>query len=207
MSLSKKDRNFPAGNGLSSDAQLAEIIAGALRQDFGDTPSAIKQIGRLTKAHLRAIKNWYIAKNAPSSRYLLILARMSPSILRFILMQVGGEDLWDVFDLSQRHGLKPPKPPEDEEEVDAAKTSVTTTVISRSPRERRKWFIKQLATGRQVTAEDLMARWNVNLRTARRDISGLVAAGLVTFRGSRKNGAYELVAPRKNEQLVMEFGS
>lgn len=193
MSLSKKDRNFPGGNGLSSDAQLAEIIAGALRQDFGDTPSAIKQIGRLTKAHLRAIKNWYIAKNAPSSRYLLILARMSPSILRFILMQVGGEDLWDVFDLSQRQVLKAPIREEETTKPAEKVADVTTTVISRSPKERRKWFIDELTAGRKVTAEDLMARWNVNLRTARRDISDLVAAGLIVFRGSRKNGRYELM--------------
>ncbi|MGN6210503.1 DeoR family transcriptional regulator [Asticcacaulis sp.] len=205
MSLSKKDRNFPGGNGLSSDAQLAEIIAGALRQDFGDTPSSIKQIGRLTKAHLRAIKNWYIAKNAPSSRYLLILARSSPSILRFILMQIGGEDLWDVFDLSQRQVLKGPVKYDLPVAEVTDNQNVTTTVISRSPKERRKWFIEQLSTGHKVTAEDLMARWNVNLRTARRDISDLVAAGLILFRGGRRNGFYELVVSRKKEQFVLEF--
>jgi hypothetical protein len=29
----------------------------------------------------------------------LLLARSSPSILKFILVQIGGEDLWDAFRL------------------------------------------------------------------------------------------------------------
>ena len=192
MSRSKKDRVFPSGSGLASDAQLAKIIAEALREDFGDTPSSIKRIGRLTGANLRAIKNWYIAKNAPSSRYLLILARMSPSILRFILMQVGGEDLWDVFDLFQRQMLKPKNTPAHDHSVSDVTKVPVNTVTSRSPKERQEWFIAQLADGRTISAESLMERWNVNMRTARRDISGLVLLGRIAFTGSRKSGRYEL---------------
>lgn len=192
MSRSKKDRTFPHGNGLSSDAQLAKIVADALREDFGDSPSSIKRIGRLTGANLRAIKNWYIAKNAPSSRYLLILARMSPSILRFILMQVGGEDLWDVFDLFQRQMIKPKAPTDEHKSVSKDTKVPTRTVTSRSPKERQAWFLKQLVDGQTVTVEGLMERWNINLRTARRDISGLVHTGRVAFKGSRKCGRYEL---------------
>ena len=199
MSRSKKDRAFPHGNGLASDAQLAKNIAEALREDFGDTPSSIKRIGRLTSANLRAIKNWYIAKNAPSSRYLLILARMSPSILRFILMQVGGEDLWDVFDLFQRQMLKPKAQFDGPASVSIETKDQAETVTSRSPRERQAWFVEQLIDGRTVTAENLMDCWNVNLRTARRDISGLVQTGHITFRGSRKNGRYELDTPSGNQ--------
>jgi hypothetical protein len=194
MSRSKKDRTFPHGNGLSSDAQLAKIIADALREDFGDSPSSIKRIGRLTGANLRAIKNWYIAKNAPSSRYLLILARMSPSILRFILMQVGGEDLWDVFDLFQRQMIKPKALTNDGNSVSKDTNLPEKTVTSRSPKERQAWFVEQVIEGHTVTAEDLMARWSVNLRTARRDISDLLHAGRVVFTGSRKSGRYELNA-------------
>jgi len=193
MSRSKKDRIFPHGSGLSSDAQLAKIIAEALREDFGDTHSSIKRIGRLTGANLRAIKNWYVAKNAPSSRYLIILARMSPSMLRFILMQVGGEDLWDVFDLFQRQMLKPKTPLADGQSVSDETKVPANAVTSRSPKERQAWFLEQLADGRTISAESLMERWNVNLRTARRDISGLVYLGRVAFKGSRKSGRYELV--------------
>lgn len=192
MSRSKKDRNFPGGNGLASDAQLAEIIADALRQDFGDTPSSIKRIGRLTSANLRAIKNWYVGKNAPSSRYLLLLARMSPSILRFILMQVGGEDLWDVFDLFQRQMLKPKALIDDVNLASRTTKDDEKTVTSRSPHQRQAWFMEQLFSAHTVTAENLMERWNINLRTARRDISDLVGTGKVVFEGSRKSGRYQL---------------
>jgi len=192
MSRSKKDRPFPHGNGLASDAQLAKIIAEALREDFGDTPSSIKRIGRLTSANLRAIKNWYIAKNAPSSRYLLMLARMSPSILRFILMQVGGEDLWDVFDLFQRQMLKP-KALIGDANIESNETKGRENLVtSRLPRERQAWFLEQLSEGQPVTAEHLMDRWNVNIRTARRDLSDLVNGGRIVFIGSRKSGKYGL---------------
>lgn len=204
MSRSKKDRPFPHGNGLASDAQLAKIIADALREDFGDTPSSIKRIGRLTSANLRAIKNWYIAKNAPSSRYLLLLARMSPSILRFILMQVGGEDLWDVFDLFQRQMLKP-KALIDEGSLGSNETKeAPKTVTSRLPHERQTWFMEQLIDGQTVSAEHLMDQWNVNLRTARRDISDLVQADRIAFNGSRKSGRYELRLSLQTEAKFLD---
>jgi len=199
MSPSKKDRNFPVGSGLSSDAQLAQIIASALREDFGDTPSAIKQIGRLTSANLRAIKNWYDATNAPSSRYLLILARMSPTILRFILMQVGGEDLWDVFDHFHRSNPKPvaedpvqPKARPGRPEQPPRPFDVTMDVTLITSKERGDWFMNELKSGRKAKARDLAEHCNVDLRTARRDISLLVRSRRAVFRGSKRNGWYEL---------------
>ncbi len=192
MSPSKKDRDFPQGSSLLSDAQLAEIIASALRQDFGDTPSAIKQIGRLTSANLRAIKNWYIAKNAPSSRYLLILARTSPSILRFILMQVGGEDLWDVFELFHRSGSAEARQAKVARATPLPAEDVTKDVTSSSPKERGQWFLSELAKGRKATARELSEHWSVDLRTARRDISLLVKSRQALFRGSKRYGWYEI---------------
>jgi hypothetical protein len=59
MSQSKKDRLFPVKPQAISDDELAKIVASALRHDFGDSTSAIKRIGQLTNANLRAIKNWY----------------------------------------------------------------------------------------------------------------------------------------------------
>jgi hypothetical protein len=201
MSPSKKDRNLPAGSGLISDAQLAQIIASALREDFGDTPSAIKKIGRLTSANLRAIKNWYSGTNAPSSRYLLILARMSPTILRFILMQVGGEDLWDVFDHFHRSN---PQPTEGEPakrkgrpgrpEGPPRPMDVTMDVTLITSKERGDWFMAELIGGRKAKARDLAEHCNVDLRTARRDISMLVRSRRAVFRGSKRNGWYELAA-------------
>jgi len=92
MSQSKMDRSFPVG---ISEEELAKVVAAALRRDFGEGASSVKRIGQLTHANLRAIRNWYEAKNAPSSTHLLLLARSSHSILKFILEQVGGDNLLD----------------------------------------------------------------------------------------------------------------
>ena len=201
MSPSKKDRKFPARSGLDSDAQLAKIIASALREDFGDTPSSIKKIGRLTSANLRAIKNWYSGKNAPNSRYLLILARMSPTILRFILMQVGGEDLWDVFDHFHRANPRPPEEPAPtskrrpgRREGPPRPLDVTMDVTLITSKERCDWFMAELKGGRKAKARDLAEHCNVDLRTARRDISALVRSRRAIFRGSKRNGWYELAS-------------
>ena len=118
---------------------------------------------------------------------------MSPSILQFILTQVGGEDLWDVFDLFQRNVLKPKPSPERAGSSEFETKVPEKTVTSRSPRERQKWFVDQLAEGRSVSAENLMDHWNINLRTARRDISGLIGSRRIVFHGRRKTGRYELM--------------
>jgi hypothetical protein len=195
MSRSKKDRSFPHGLGLSSDEQLAEIIAAALREDFGDTPSSIKAIGRLTSANLRAIKNWYSGENAPSSRYLLILARNSPSILRFILMQVGGEDLWDVFELFHRHKPKADTTPDRTKRKPGrpALLQNNTSNISDKTNERTAWFADQLAAGEKLRTRNLAEHWQVDFQTAQRDIACLVRSGQAVFRGARRNGWYERV--------------
>lgn len=75
------------------------MVASALRHDYGDLPSAVKQIGLQTGANLRAIRNWYEGRHAPSSIHLLRLARSSPQILQLVLEQVGGAELADAFSL------------------------------------------------------------------------------------------------------------
>lgn len=192
MSQAKKDRKIPVSLLGVSDMELARIIARALREDFGDTPSAIKEIGQITSANLRAIKNWYEAKNMPNSKYLLILARTSPSILRFILMQVGGEELWDAFQFF----VKPPKPapPVLKRPPPAARgrpKAVTLDGTMVDLNERKIWFLSELMNGTTANAEDISERWSVNIRTARRDIAELKTAGKLEFRGSRRKGTYE----------------
>ena len=45
MSQPKKDKLFPIKLRAISDDELAKIVASALRQDFGEMTSAVKQIG------------------------------------------------------------------------------------------------------------------------------------------------------------------
>ncbi|MDX2028568.1 MAG: DeoR family transcriptional regulator [Alphaproteobacteria bacterium] len=194
MSQLKKDQVFPVKPKAVSDVELAKIVAMALRQDFGDTPSAVKRIGQLTNANLRAIKNWYQARNTPSSGHLLLLARSSPSILKFILMQIGGEDLWDAFRLLSSHALATAPEPEMPVYTDTSFTeNVPINVPIKSFNERQRWFLILLKRKNKARAEDIAAHFEVALKTAKRDIEGLKDAGKIRFVGARKTGRYEFM--------------
>lgn len=194
MSLSKKDRVFPVKPQAISDDELAKIVASALRHDFGDNASAVKRIGQLTNASLRAIKNWYEARNAPSSGHLLLLARSSPSILKFILVQIGGEDLWDAFRLLSDHALA--SAPESEIPVysdNSVTKNVPINVPIKSLNERQRWFLILLRRKSKARAEDISDHFSVALKTAKRDIDGLKDGGKIRFVGARKTGRYEII--------------
>lgn len=192
MSQSKKDQLFPIKPKAISDAELAQIVASALRQDFGDTPSAVKRIGQLTNANLRAIKNWYQARNTPSSGHLLLLARSSPSILKFILVQIGGEDLWDAFRLLSSHALATAPEPEMPAYTETnPPENVPINVPIKSFNERQRWFLILLRRKNKARAEDIAAQFDVSLKTAKRDIEGLKDADKICFIGAKKTGRYE----------------
>lgn len=194
MSKSKKDRLFPIKPQAVSDEEIARIVASALRQDFGDSASAVKRIGQLTNANLRAIKNWYEARNAPSSGHLLLLARSSPSILKFILVQIGGEDLWDAFRLLSSHALATIPEPEPPTYSDRSVTkNVPINVPIKSMNERQRWFLILLQRKNGACARDIADHFKVALKTARRDIEGLKEAEKIRFVGAKKTGSYEII--------------
>ncbi len=62
-----------------------------------------------------------------------------------------------------------------------------------SVNERQRWFMSQLADGYQAKAEDILYKFSVTDRTARRDISQLQEMGLVGFLGAFKTGRYVLL--------------
>ncbi len=194
MSHSKRDQLFPIKPKAVSDDELAKIVALALRHDFGEMTSAIKRIGLLTNTNLRAIKNWYEARNVPSSGHLLLLARSSPSILKFILTQIGGEDLWDAFRLLSHHELA--TMPEPEIPNFGGKNpaqNVPINVPIKSLNERQRWFLILLRRRGKASAEDIAFHFGVAIKTARRDIDGLKEVGKVSFTGAKKTGRYKII--------------
>lgn len=194
MSHSKMDRSFPIKPRAISDEELAKIVAAALRRDFGETASAIKRIGQLTSSNLRAIKNWYEARNAPSSGHLLLLARSSPSILKFILEQIGGEDLWDAFQLLSHHDQTLVVEPKEEDFEDIfTDKNVPINVPLKSFNDRQRWFLILLKRKNKACAEDITEHFDVAIKTARRDIEGLKDAGKIRFMGSKRTGRYEIM--------------
>lgn len=198
MSFPKMDRTFPLNTQAISDTELSQIVASALHHDFGKTPSVIKQIGRLTGTNPRTVKNWYEAKNAPSAGRLLLLARTSPTLLKFILEQIGGGDLTDAFTLLQDQMTGVPrrrKPSKDSEIYSAVNCTISPACSNQTSKhlnQRQIWFIEKIKQGENLRAENIMLAWQVSLRTAKYDIAQLIAAEIIKFRGAKKIGWYTL---------------
>jgi hypothetical protein len=96
MSSAKKARTIRSrfGNEIP-DLSLgySQIIADALRRDFGKTHAAVKTVVERTGANQRAVKNWFAAKNGPSGTHLVKLMRTSDEVLEAVLALAGQPDL------------------------------------------------------------------------------------------------------------------
>lgn len=101
MSPTQKDRNLQSESGRSiplpapegDPPSFPEVIAQALRRQYGGTPAAVKTVVRLTRANERAVKNWFDAKNGPSGENLVSLLRHSDEVLETVLALAGRQDL------------------------------------------------------------------------------------------------------------------
>lgn len=98
MSFSEKDRKLQSKSGKTfpvpiATEPLAVAMAAALKEEFGNTPSAVKTIARLTRSNERAVRNWFEGKNSPSAENLVILMRNSDLILRTVLTLADRHDL------------------------------------------------------------------------------------------------------------------
>lgn len=196
MSVAKKDQVFPGGTKPISDTELAIIVAAALRRDFGNANSAVKRIGKATNVNLRAIKNWYEARNTPSSGHLLLLARVSPSIFKFVLEQIGG--------ISPSEASPPPKQgdstPQAVNQSKIYRSENCTINITISPRiaqklnQRQLWFLSRLQQSEKVKADDIVAQWGASIGSAKSDISGMTRMGLIRFYGAKKTGFYAVIS-------------
>ncbi len=62
-----------------------EIIAAAMRSEWGSSPSARKQVGLLTCANERAVRNWFEGRNGPSGANLVALIKHSDAVFEAVL--------------------------------------------------------------------------------------------------------------------------
>jgi hypothetical protein len=101
MSPTQKDRNLRSDSGrnlplrdlATQPSSFPDLIAEALRREYGGTPAAVKMVVRLTRANERAVKNWFDAKNGPSGENLVSLLRHSDEVLETVLALAGRQDL------------------------------------------------------------------------------------------------------------------
>lgn len=90
MSFPKKGKVFPHGG--ARNGKFAELVAAVLCRSLGERSSAIKIVVRWTGAGERTVKNWFVAKNAPSGDHFLELVRNCPDMLDEFLAAAGQKE-------------------------------------------------------------------------------------------------------------------
>ncbi|GAA5056417.1 hypothetical protein GCM10023208_21130 [Erythrobacter westpacificensis] len=104
MSFTKKDRNVQSKSGKTfpemSSSSLGEVLALALKKEFGAVASSVKTVARLTNSNERAVRNWFDGKNSPSADNLVVLLRHSDQVLAVVLELADRRDLVVAVGLS-----------------------------------------------------------------------------------------------------------
>jgi transcriptional regulator with XRE-family HTH domain len=67
-------------------------VAEALRQDFGESASTVKEICERTGAAPGTVKRWLALENGPNGEMLLKVAFVSPAVRRFLDSTLKRED-------------------------------------------------------------------------------------------------------------------
>ncbi len=193
MSFTKIDPLFPGLNEEITNEKLAEIVAYSLQEDFGQCTSTIKTIGQTTGANLRTIRNWNDGLKVPSSLHFVQLLQASPTLRKWFLSYLFGEDFWDDYRLIK--GLEQSSLNSMKTQSGDAKTGQNDVPINVpiNLNERQKWFLIKLESDKNTAAEDIAQQFNVTKKTAKRDISDLKAKHMIQFHGSRKTGCYEII--------------
>lgn len=203
--LPKKGRKLPAWEGaLASRQAYAEIIASLLRKEHGDTHRAVKQLMRLTHASERSVKHWMAAQHGPDTVFFLRLVATSPVIRAFVLGIIESQqtDLPEaVVALPRRPGLDggqqnrtpPGRPWPLSDPINDPESGPGNDHITAGLNARQLWVLDRVGHGFPIKARDISAQWRVSIKSARRDLAGLCACGLLQFVGARKNGRYRLV--------------
>lgn len=103
MSFQKMDRNFQSKKGKSfhaeaghDDRPFAVSIAMAMLSEWGESPSVRKEVGRITAANERTVRNWFEGRNGPSGENLVALVRHSDAVFGTVLELSGRQALLPV---------------------------------------------------------------------------------------------------------------
>ena len=193
MSFRKRDHIWSREKVVELEQEITTKIAGALRQKFRKSSTAVKSIANETGGALATVKKWYEGRNPPSLGHFLMLCRHYDEILKAFL-NLSGNGYLIAFIRSK--DVSEPILPDHEAggiSVENDPENVTINVTIRSLNKRQRWFLDKVRHRITPTIEEFVDRWNMTKRTARRDISELLHRNLIKRVGSKKNGRYEVV--------------
>lgn len=89
----KKGNSFPVSRDRLTETEFAQVIASALKVEFGATRHGAKTIMKWTGTSQRTAKNWLSGSHAPSGVHLVLLARESNAVLKAILLMAERPEL------------------------------------------------------------------------------------------------------------------
>lgn len=89
----KKGNSFPVSRDRLTESEFAQVIASALKVEFGSTRHSAKTIMKWTGTSQRTAKNWLSGTHAPSGVHLVLLARESNAVLKAILLLADRPEL------------------------------------------------------------------------------------------------------------------
>lgn len=187
MSFPNKGRGLPKNPVIDLEQALAAKITKFLRRKYRDTPSAVKRIGRETGISPSTIKKWYEGRTAPRTGHLIMLAAVYPEIQEMLLGLTGYGHLVPFMDRSPRQFRR----------LEIVRDVPINVPIKSQPEglnKRQAWFLIELRYNTQAGISDIVRRWLVSEKTAKRDVAGLKARELISRSGSRKVGRYILSA-------------
>lgn len=203
-----------------SPTDFANAVARALQSELGDTHRAVKTIMRWTGASERAAKNWLEGSAGPRGHYLIRLIAESDLVFELVInaadrtvtgeaSSVGGNG---ILNEKATAGGKPwgasRQSPGTTTRREAPRTAdgkpnVPGKVPINDPGNdpgnseqalllnlRQRWFLGEMAVRGRLRFTDIVVRWKVASKTAKRDIAGLQATGLIVFVGPKKTGMY-----------------
>ncbi|MBX3564322.1 MAG: hypothetical protein KF730_07070 [Sphingomonas sp.] len=84
--LPKKGSSFPIGRASLTETEFAQVIASALKVEFGSARNGPKIITQWTGVSQRTAKNWLGGTNAPSGVHLVMLAKESNAVLKALML-------------------------------------------------------------------------------------------------------------------------
>lgn len=191
MSYSKMD---PVLQG-KKQQKIAALIAQILREEYEEVGGAVKRIARKIGANPRTVKNWYEGRRTPNLANFIELAETSSKFVELFLHLSGNDDFSTVLHTQNKiigrknaaigfeiYGIN----------FDTIKNQNKFSILQ-NLNQRQVRFYFQIRQGEKPTALDLTSFWEIGIATAKRDIAGLIDAGMIRFIGSKRYGYYSIL--------------